>query len=322
MTPYTTDTNSISSETLPFENEVNNFLRYLRSEKQLSPHTQESYQRDLKKLQDFSNNSKITRLTDLHGHHIRQMISFQHRNHLSGRSLQRLLSGMRTFFKYQQKMGALKKDPTAGIRAPKSPKPLPKTLDVDQVSQLLSVEANSWLAIRDQAMLELFYSSGLRLSELTDLNIHDIDLGSGSIRVTGKGKKTRDLPVGRFAIDSIRAWLKVRSQEIKIIIDTQALFISKLSRRINQRTVQLRLKHHSTTQGMSTPVNPHMLRHSFASHMLESSSDLRAVQELLGHANISTTQVYTHLDFQHLAKVYDKAHPRAQRNKTTPETEL
>src|SRR5690606_22346684 len=198
----------------------------------------------------------------------------------------------------------------------KSPKPLPKTLDTDQVGQLLNVPGDTWINLRDLAMLELFYSSGLRLSELTGLDLADIDLHNGSVRVTGKGNKTRDLPVGRYACNAIRQWLKVRSQESTSCAspkDSNALFISKQGKRIHPRTVQQRLQFHSTQQGMHGPVNPHMLRHSFASHMLESSSDLRAVQELLGHANISTTQVYTHLDFQHLAKIYDKAHPRAQR---------
>lgn len=301
-----------------FATDIADFLRYLKSEKQLSPYTQKSYQQDLYKLQQFCNRHNISQLDCLDTQHIRQLVAFQHRQGNSGRSLQRMLSGLRTFFRYLQKIGKLRNDPSAGIRAPKSPKPLPKTLDVDQAGQLLDIQGDAWLMVRDRAMFELFYSSGLRLSELTGLDLADIDLRSGNVRVTGKGNKTRDLPVGRYACEAISRWLTIRRQELTQAIDQEschALFISRQGKRIHQRTVQQRLKVHSTRQDMHSPVNPHMLRHSFASHMLESSSDLRAVQELLGHANISTTQVYTHLDFQHLAKVYDKAHPRAQRHK-------
>lgn len=301
-----------------FAAEIADFLRYLKSEKQLSPYTQKSYQQDIYKLQQFCSTYKIQQLDRIDTQHIRQLVALQHRQGFSGRSLQRMLSGLRTFFRYLQKTGKLRHDPSAGIRAPKSPKPLPKTLDTDQVGQLLDIQGDAWMIVRDRAMLELFYSSGLRLSELTGLDLTDIDLRNGSVRVTGKGNKTRDLPVGRYACEAIRQWLSIRSQELTQETsqkDFQALFISKQGKRIHPRTVQQRMKYHSAHQGMHNPINPHMLRHSFASHMLESSSDLRAVQELLGHANISTTQVYTHLDFQHLAKVYDKAHPRAQRSK-------
>lgn len=300
-----------------FAEEFADFLRYLTSEKQLSPRTRASYEQDLQKLQQFCATYKLTDLARIDPQHIRQFVAYLHRNGLSGRSLQRVLSGIRTFFNYLQKRGTVFNNPTNGIRAPKSPKPLPKTLDVDQVTQLVQIDGSDWLSVRDRAILELFYSSGLRLSELTNLDLVDIDVRNGNVRVTGKGNKTRELPVGRFACDAINAWLAVRSNEVpkNTEADPRALFISKQGKRINQRTVQQRLKFYSMKQGLANPVNPHMLRHSFASHMLESSSDLRAVQELLGHANISTTQVYTHLDFQHLAKVYDKAHPRAQRKK-------
>ena len=300
------------------DDDINDFLRYLRSEKQLSPHTQQSYLQDLQKLQEFCATVRVDALGKIDAQHIRQLVAYFHRKGLSGRSLQRVLSGIRTFFNYLQKSGRVKVDPTAGIRAPKSPKPLPKTLDVDQVGHLLEITGDAWMVTRDRAMLELFYSSGLRLSELTNLDMGDMDIRNGSVRVTGKGNKTRELPVGRYAREAIQKWLTIRSNELTEDLDKKdinALFISKQGKRINPRTVQQRLKHYSIKQGMFNPVNPHMLRHSFASHLLESSSDLRAVQELLGHANISTTQVYTHLDFQHLAKVYDKAHPRAQRQK-------
>lgn len=301
------------------DKDINDFLRYLKSEKQLSPRTQQSYLQDLAKLREFCTQARIDSLAQIDTQHIRQMVAHCHRKGLSGRSLQRVLSGMRTFFNYLQKTDKIKIDPTAGVRAPKSPKPLPKTLDVDQVGQLLDINGDAWMVTRDRAMLELLYSSGLRLSELTGLDMGDLDIRHGNVRVTGKGNKTRELPVGRFACDAIQKWLTIRSNELTNDMDKKdihALFISKQGKRINQRTVQQRLKFYSTKQGLLNPVNPHMLRHSFASHLLESSSDLRAVQELLGHANISTTQVYTHLDFQHLAKVYDKAHPRAQRKKT------
>lgn len=304
--------------------DINDFLRYLQSEKQLSPRTQQSYWQDLQKLQEFCQSVGIDNIHKIDTQHIRQLVAYFHRQGLSGRSLQRVLSGLRTFFNFLQKSGKVKVDPTAGVRAPKSPKPLPKTLDVDQVGRLLEITGDSWMVKRDRAMLELFYSSGLRLSELTGLDMSDIDLRNGNVRVTGKGNKTRELPVGRFACEAIQQWLQLRNSELTDTLDKKdinALFISQQGRRINPRTVQQRLQYYSVKQGMHSPINPHMLRHSFASHMLESSSDLRAVQELLGHANISTTQVYTHLDFQHLAKVYDKAHPRAQRHKPTPETE-
>jgi integrase/recombinase XerC len=312
-----------SPESEFLDSDIANFLRYLKSEKQLSPRTQQSYEQDLQKLQAFCHDAHITALAQITTHHIRQMVAHAHRHGLSGRSLQRVLSGMRTFFRYLQKSGKTGTDPTTGIRAPKSPKPLPKTLDVDQMGQLLEISGNDWMAVRDRAMLELFYSSGLRLSELTGLNLPDIDVRNGSVRVTGKGNKMRDLPVGRFACEAIAAWLAIRSNEVpkNTVADPLALFISKQGKRIHPRTVQQRLKFYSVQQGLLTPVNPHMLRHSFATHLLESSSDLRAVQELLGHANISTTQIYTNLDFQHLAKVYDKAHPRAQRKKETPPAE-
>jgi integrase/recombinase XerC len=307
------------------DDDINDFLRYLKSEKQLSPHTQQSYLQDLHKLRLFCSEARINDINRIDVQHIRQLVAYFHRKGLSGRSLQRVLSGIRTFFNYLQKSGKVKIDPTAGIRAPKSPKPLPKTLDVDQVGQLLDISGDGWMVTRDRAMLELFYSSGLRLSELTGLDMSDIDIRNGSVRVTGKGNKTRELPVGRFAREAIQKWLTIRSNELSEAMDKKdihALFISKQGKRIHPRTVQQRLKYYSVKQGLLNPLNPHMLRHSFASHLLESSSDLRAVQELLGHANISTTQVYTHLDFQHLAKVYDKAHPRAQRQKKTTEPEI
>ena len=208
-------------------------------------------------------------------------------------------------------------NPVAAVRAPKSARKLPKTLDVDQMNQFLSIAPDSWLALRDRAMLELFYSSGLRLSELANLTLDTLNLDEGLVRVLGKGNKMRIVPVGRVAITAVREWLTVRNDTSR---ETCAqVFVTQQQQPLTPRAIQLRLKHYSLKQGMQEPVHPHMLRHAFASHMLESSGDLRAVQELLGHANISTTQIYTHLDFQHLAKVYDAAHPRAQKRKADPE---
>lgn len=292
---------------------IDNFILYLAAEKQLSPNTQDNYRRDLEKLRSFCDKNHIHQLEAIDAHVMRSLVSSLHRQGLGGRSLARLLSALRSFFHWLQKNGKATNNPALGITPPKSPSPLPKTLDTDQMEQFLNIAGDDWLSTRDRAMLELFYSSGLRLSELTSLNIPDIDLHDASLRVTGKGNKTRSLPIGRYALKALKQWLAVRDQVQSE--DPQALFLSERGKRIHPRTVQARLKHYSLKQAIGSHINPHMLRHSFASHLLESSSDLRAVQELLGHANISTTQVYTHLDFQHLAKVYDKAHPRAQRKK-------
>jgi integrase/recombinase XerC len=289
------------------------FEQHLRTERRLSSYTVQSYNRDLNKLADWCKQQDIQHPDQLDPQHIRQCMASLHRAGLGGRSLQRWLSSLRTFFNYGIKYCWVKSNPANGIAAPKSPKKLPKTLDVDQVSQFVSLSGNSWIDCRDHAMIELLYSSGLRLSELVELNLTDIDLRDAIMSVTGKGNKTRQLPVGRHAIDALKTWLKSRREVAST--DQTALFLSQRGNRISPRTIQDRLKTISIKQGMPGKVHPHMLRHSFASHLLESSGDLRAVQELLGHANISTTQIYTHLDFQHLAKVYDKAHPRAQKKK-------
>ncbi len=294
------------------------FEQHMRSERQLSAHTVSNYLRDLNKLAGWCDEHSIEQMGQLQGHHIRQLLAQLHHRGLGGRSLQRWLSSLRTFFRYGLKRNWLKADPTSGIQAPKSPRKLPKTLDVDQVSQFLSLKGGSWLDCRDHAIIELLYSSGLRLAELVTLNIGDLDLKDRTMTVTGKGNKTRQLPIGSHAAEAVGIWLTRRDEVAAGNIDPQALFLSQRGRRISPRTIQERMKQLSLRQGMHGKVHPHMLRHSFASHLLESSGDLRAVQELLGHANISTTQIYTHLDFQHLAKVYDKAHPRAQRK---PETE-
>lgn len=287
------------------------FEQHLRTERRLSHHTINGYKRDLNRLIQWCSGHQLQQPDQLDSQHIRQCMATLHREGLSGRSIQRWLSSLRTFFNYGLKHRWAQSNPANGIAAPKSAKKLPKTLDVDQVNQFLSISANNWIDCRDHAMIELLYSSGLRLAELTNLDLTDIDLREAIITVTGKGNKTRQLPVGRQALDALKSWLK-RRQELENAEDP-ALFLSKRGKRLSPRSIQDRLKQISIKQGMQGKVHPHMLRHSFASHLLESSGDLRAVQELLGHENISTTQVYTHLDFQHLSKVYDKAHPRAHK---------
>ena len=295
-----------------FQYFIDLFSVYLRSEKQASEQTATHYLRDLDKLFTYCQDNNISDIHDVDAYHIRQCLGQLHQQGLSPRSLQRWLSGVRSFFNVLMKKQHTHKNPCEGIKAPKASKPLPKTLDTDQVGHLLKPTGNTFIECRDNAIVELFYSSGLRLSELTGINLSDIDWHNATLMVTGKGNKMRQLPIGRFAKAALKKWLSLREQQIKNP-EERAVFISKRGTRITQRSVQLRLKALSLQQTMEQSVNPHMLRHSFASHLLESSGDLRAVQELLGHANISTTQIYTHLDFQHLAKVYDQAHPRAQK---------
>lgn len=300
---------------------LDRFVSHLESERALSRHTIDGYRRDLVALDDFLDGQDLKEWRNVKGHHVRTFIAGCHRRGLSGKSLARRLSSIRTFYHFLVREGLAADNPAVDITAPKTPRKLPKTLDPDQVGSLLAVDGSKWHTCRDRAMLELFYSSGLRLSELVSSDIDRVDLDDGSIRVTGKGSKDREVPVGSHAIKAIRAWLAVRTDlphEKTHIQDPGALFLSERGKRISQRNVQARLDFWTRAQGISGKVNPHMLRHSFASHLLESSGDLRAVQELLGHANISTTQIYTHLDFQHLAEVYDKAHPRAGRRADGP----
>lgn len=294
-----------------FSQELTAFIVYLTTEKQLSLHTQTNYQRDLKKFTDYCAAQSLTQLDRITAQHIRQMVATFHRKGLGGKSLARWLSAMRSFFAFAIRNGWASNNPADAIQAPKSAKKLPKTLDVDQAAQFVSVSGDSALALRDRALFELMYSSGLRLAEAVGIDVLDVDLQDALVSVTGKGNKARLLPIGKQALAAIKAWLPQRKCLLKT--ETAALFITQKGTRITHRAVQQRMQQLSIKQGMETPVHPHMLRHSFASHMLESSSDLRLVQEMLGHANISTTQIYTHLDFQHLAKVYDNAHPRAQR---------
>lgn len=312
----------------PLAAHIDSFLAYLREERQLSPLTTDAYSRDLRRLLHFCQHNKeidIHRWSDLSTSQVRRFVAELRVSGLSGKSLQRVLSAIRSFFNYLSRELEVRHNPAKGISAPKQDKKLPATLDADQVAQLLNIEDTGWHAIRDKAVMELFYSSGLRLSELVDLDTTDLDLDDGSLRVTGKGNRTRTLPIGRKAVTAIRHWLDCRNEppakqsagRRHAAISHQALFISERGTRIGRRTVQARMRKWQLQQHLPGNLHPHMLRHSFASHMLESSGDLRAVQELLGHADISTTQIYTHLDFQHLADVYDKAHPRARSRKSS-----
>ena len=284
---------------------------FIKTLHHLSAHTRSAYQRDLKFFQDYCEQHDIECWQDLDGRQLSAFVAGRHRQGLGGRSLQRNLAAIRAFYRYLMSAGRVTQNPAMGIVTPKTPRKLPRTLDADQTMQLVEIKDEDALAIRDRAILELLYSSGLRLSELTSLELNSIDMADATVTVLGKGRKMRTVPVGKQAIAAVRLWLKQRPQFAGA--EEKALFLSQRGRRISPRTVQLRLKKWAIAQGLANPVHPHMLRHSFASHLLESSSDLRAVQELLGHADISTTQVYTHLDFQHLARVYDQAHPRAQK---------
>jgi integrase/recombinase XerC len=290
---------------------VDDFLRHLAVERQVSSHTVASYRRDLAKFLDYAAGASLTETSSLQPHHLRHFLAQLHRGGLSARSLQRWLSACRSFFDFALSQRWMVKNPATGIQAPKTARKLPKVLDVDQVGRLMGENGDGFLAVRDRAMLELMYSCGLRLSEMVALKIQDVDKVAGELRVTGKGNKTRVLPIGRFALAALKAWSRLRQDCVRN--DSDALFISQRGGRLTARSVQKRFARIGIQQGIDAPLHPHMLRHSFASHILESSGDLRAVQELLGHANLSTTQIYTHLDFQHLAKVYDSAHPRARR---------
>ena len=291
------------------------FLDYLRDVRQLSPHTLSNYQRDLLSLQRYCAEQGKSSAETLDEADIRAWVSQLHRRGLAGSSIQRSLSAARSFFNYLGRERGRPRNPAASVQAPRKPRRLPRTLDADQVDKYLRFDEDSTIARRDRAIAELFYSSGLRLAELAAVNIDDRDQHSQLLTVTGKGNKTRTVPVGAMALQAIARWLELRPQAAVDDDSASALFTSGRGRRISVRNIQARLKVQGRKSGMHQDVHPHMLRHSFASHMLESSGDLRAVQELLGHANISTTQIYTHLDFQHLAKVYDAAHPRAKRRK-------
>jgi integrase/recombinase XerC len=288
---------------------LQSFFDYLCAEKRAASPTLAAYRRDLLRLQTYCAEQKITTWSELQSHDVRQYIVFRNKSGVSGRTIQRELAAMRSFYRYQQKKGLLELNPFQNVRAPKSAKNLPRTLDVDQMAGLLDAPPDSVLEIRDLAMFELFYSSGLRLTELVMLDVADIDFGEGCLRVRmGKGGKQRQVPIGGKALLAIKKWLQIRPAGV-----AAALFVSQRGVRLGQRSVQLRLEKWCNKNQLLERIHPHMLRHSFASHLLESSQDIRAVQELLGHSNISTTQIYTHLDFQYLAGIYDKTHPRAKK---------
>lgn len=285
------------------------YLSHLLNVRRLSSLTCKSYAHDIAILLNFANE---TSLDQLRIHHIRRFVAQRHGKGFSGRSLARMLSAWRGFYHYLARHHGYTYNPCAGVHAPKSPRALPHTLSPDEAAKLLDFPIeNDPMALRDKAMFELCYSSGLRLAELTGLQPRDLSFSDGTARVTGKGGKTRIVPVGSQAARILREWIKLR--EVLVKPGATALFVSRYGRDISPRSVSQRLKIQASRQGISANIHPHVLRHSFASHLLQSSGDLRAVQEMLGHASISTTQIYTHLDFQHLAKVYDAAHPRAKK---------
>jgi len=290
---------------------IEKFLNHLQHERHLSPQTITNYQRDLARVVNFCNECNVNQWGELDVHGVRALVAKLHRQGLKGNTIARLLSAVRSLYNYMLREHAVKLNPAEGVPAPKTTRSLPKTLDVDQVSHLLNFDDKTPLGSRDRAMFELLYSSGLRLAELVGLDVNDIDYRDSLVTVTGKGSKQRVIPVGRMAIEATQKWL--RHREAMANIEETALFVNNRGKRLSHRSVQQRLDKRGLRQGMDSRVHPHRLRHSFASHMLESSGDLRAVQELLGHADIGTTQIYTHLDFQHLAKVYDSAHPRARK---------
>ncbi|CAH9014740.1 tyrosine recombinase XerC [Candidatus Nitrosacidococcus sp. I8] len=297
---------------------VDNFIHHLKYERNLSPHTMTSYQHDLKKVIAFCDQEDVANWKQFNPRKVRTLITSLSKEGLSSRSIQRLLSATRSFYIYLRKEHGVDHNPIEGITPPKEDRKLPHSLDTDQIAQLFNInsEVNKELLIRDWAILELFYSSGLRLSELAHLNRENLDLNSGMVRVVGKGAKTREVPVGRQAMAVLSRWFSLRSAWIRS--GEQAVFITRRGYRISPRAIQKRLNLWGHMQGFNVAIHPHRLRHAFATHLLENSGDLRAVQELLGHESISTTQIYTHLDFQHLAKVYDQAHPRAKRKARTP----
>jgi integrase/recombinase XerC len=290
---------------------IASYLTHLSRERRLSPHTSSNYARDIDALAGYLERANVTDWKRVDSQHVRMFAARAHAGGLGPRSVQRRLSAVRGFFGYLVREGAAASNPAVDIRAPKAARRLPGTLDVDQINQLLETPSGDALALRDRAIMELFYSSGLRLAELVGLSLTDVDLADRTVRVLGKGSKTRIVPVGRKAVETIRTWLRERAALADI--DETALFVGKFGERLKPRAIQLRIAHWAKRAGLPSRVYPHLFRHSFATHLLESSKDLRGVQELLGHADISTTQVYTHLDFAHLARTYDASHPRAKR---------
>ncbi|WP_150538586.1 tyrosine recombinase XerC [Actinobacillus vicugnae] len=283
---------------------------FLRIEKQASVHTLTNYQRQLLAASEMFSHAGITSWQDVNAAAVRWMLTQSHKQGLSAKSIGLRLVALRQWFNYLVQQQQIRVNPALGVKAPKASKHLPKNIDAEQVGQLLNSEANEPSDLRDLAMMELMYSSGLRLSELQGLDVGDMDLASREVRVLGKGNKERILPIGSKALQALNAWLAVRPQ---FNPQNNAVFLNKRGGRLSHRSIQLVMQKWGQKQGLETHLHPHKLRHSFATHMLEASGDLRAVQELLGHSSLSTTQIYTNLDFQHLAQIYDATHPRARR---------
>ncbi|EIO3970482.1 tyrosine recombinase XerC [Vibrio vulnificus] len=290
---------------------LDQFYEYLRAEKGLSLHTQRNYKQQLETMAEHLHCMGLKAWPQVDAGWVRQLAGKGMREGMKASSIATRLSSLRSFFDFLILRGTLTANPAKGVSAPRKKRPLPKNLDADEVNQLLEVNEDDPLAIRDRAIMELMYGAGLRLAELVDIDVRDVHLRSGEIRVIGKGNKERKVPFAGMAVEWVGKWLKVRSG----LADPSepALFVSKLGTRISHRSVQKRMAEWGQKQAVASHITPHKLRHSFATHILESSNNLRAVQELLGHENISTTQIYTHLDFQHLADVYDQAHPRARK---------
>jgi integrase/recombinase XerC len=297
-----------------FDQLADAFYRYLVYEKRLSPRSVDAYRRDLAAFLDWLDTQAVADPTRVDAQHVRAYAALRHRQGLSPKSVQRLLAAVRAFFRYLLREARVRHNPADGVRAPRAATTLPRTLDADQLGRLLDLPGDTPLDRRDRAIMELFYSSGLRLAELVGLDTDQVTRGDELLEVTGKGGKTRRVPIGRLARQALDDWLAVRAS-FAPAADERALFLSRRGGRLSRRSVEARLRQRAREQGMPSHVHPHMLRHSCASHLLESSGDLRAVQELLGHADLGTTQIYTHLDFQHLAQVYDQAHPRARRKR-------
>lgn len=291
-------------------NYLDDYLQHLTFERGLSPLTCQNYARDIKLLESLADKTNLNEVQNLQ---VRRFIATLNSRGLSGKSIARALSAWRGYYDYLIQHKGFTQNPVTGLRAPKSPKTLPQALSTDMAVKFVDIQGDGLLEQRDHAIFELFYSSGLRLSELVNLDIDMLDFSDGTVTVTGKGNKTRIIPVGTHALNAIQTWLKRRADVVIADKNPKAVFVTQQGRRITPRAIQYRMKEWAVKQGINIDMHPHLLRHSFATHVLQSSQDLRAVQEMLGHANISTTQVYTHLDFQHLATIYDKAHPRAKK---------
>jgi integrase/recombinase XerC len=290
-------------------NDIKEYIVFISQVKNLSENTSKSYERDLKKLHLFLSDLNISEYSQISAETCSAWVGSLYSQNNNPKSIQRHLSSAKGFFRFLKKNNLIDSSPFELISAPKSSSVLPEVLSPEDVEQLLNFKPANMIEIRDMAIVELMYSSGLRVSETSNININDFEENKTFLRVLGKGSKTRLVPMGRFAINAINNWLVERE---KILNNTDALFLNSKGTRLTVRSIQLRLKKMAVKQGLP-PIHPHMLRHSFATHMLESSGDLRTIQELLGHSSLSTTQIYTKLDYQHLAKIYDKAHPRAKK---------